>query len=70
MSFKISTTLLTMSCCTALGLSYCPQVQASSPNQNAQAVQQVKKVTGHVVDADGPIIGIVSWRKAIRRTGL
>ena len=69
MSFKISTTLLTMSCCTALGLSYCPQVQASSPNQNAQAVQQVKKVTGHVVDADGPIIGASVVEKGNPKNG-
>ena len=69
MSFKISTTLLTMSCCTALGLSYCPQVQASSPNLNSQAVQQVKKITGHVVDADGPIIGASVVEKGNPKNG-
>lgn len=69
MSFKISTTLLTMSCCTALGLSYCPQAQATSPNLSAQAVQQVRKVSGHVVDADGPIIGASIVEKGNPKNG-
>lgn len=69
MSFKISTTLLTISCCTALGLSYCPQAQATSPNLSAQAVQQVRKVSGHVVDADGPIIGASIVEKGNPKNG-
>ena len=46
-----------MSACTTLGLAYSPKVFANTPSQAANAVQQAKKVTGNVSDAEGPIIG-------------
>lgn len=55
-----------MGACLAMGGAYAPNAFAASPNQTVQAVQQSKKVTGHVVDADGPIIGasVVEKRKS------
>lgn len=41
----------------SLGLSYTTEAWAASPSQNVNAVQQAKKVTGSVSDAEGPIIG-------------
>lgn len=40
-----------------LGLSYTTEAWAASPSQSVNAVQQAKKVTGNVSDAEGPIIG-------------
>ena len=53
MNFNLNKTMLLMGACTALGLAYSPCVHAASPSLMAQAVQQAKKVTGHVVDVDG-----------------
>lgn len=36
---------------------YSPRLMAASPEQAIEAVQQTKKVTGRVVDSQGPIIG-------------
>lgn len=41
----------------SLGLSYTTEAWAASPSQSVNAVQQAKKVTGSVSDAEGPIIG-------------
>ena len=41
----------------ALGMSYSAQALATPPYQTVDAVQQAKKVTGNVSDAEGPIIG-------------
>lgn len=41
----------------SLGLSYTTEAWAISPSQSVNAVQQAKKVTGNVSDAEGPIIG-------------
>ena len=41
----------------SLGLSYTTEALAASPSQSVNAVQQAKKVTGNVSDAEGPIIG-------------
>ena len=41
----------------SLGLSYTTEAWAASPSQSVNAVQQAKKVTGNVSDAEGPIIG-------------
>lgn len=46
-----------MGACVALGGAYSSNAYAASPNQPVQTVQQSKKVTGHIVDADGPVIG-------------
>lgn len=70
MNFNLNKTMLLMGACTALGLAYCPSVHAASPSLMAQAVQQAKKVTGHIVDADGPVIGASVVEKEIPRTVL
>ena len=41
----------------SLCLSYTTEAWAASPSQSVNAVQQAKKVTGNVSDAEGPIIG-------------
>jgi len=41
----------------ALGMSYSTQALATPPYQTVDAVQQAKKVSGNVSDAEGPIIG-------------
>lgn len=41
----------------SLDLSYTTEAWAASPSQSVNAVQQSKKVTGNVSDAEGPIIG-------------
>ena len=58
-----------MGACTALGLTYSPCVHAASPSLMAQAVQQAKKVTGHVVDVDGPVIGASVVEKGNPKNG-
>ena len=40
-----------------LGLSYTTEAYATHPNQTVNSVQQAKKVTGNVSDAEGPVIG-------------
>lgn len=46
-----------MGTCAALGMGYSTQAFATSPSQAVNAVQQSKKVTGNVVDSEGPVIG-------------
>ncbi len=41
----------------SLGLGYTTEAYAASPNQMANSVQQTKKVTGNVTDAEGPVVG-------------
>ncbi len=43
--------------CSILGTGYATQVFAASSKENVAAVQQTKKVTGRVSDANGPLIG-------------
>ncbi len=50
-------TMLLMGTCAALGMGYSTQAFATSPSQAVNAVQQSKKVTGNVVDSEGPVIG-------------
>lgn len=57
MNLNLRKTVLLMSACTALGLAYPPQVYADASIESVNAVQQAKKVTGTVSDAEGPIIG-------------
>lgn len=53
-----------MSAVTALGFSYSPEVFAASPEEAAQAVQQAtQKVSGTVVDDQGPVIGATIMEK-------
>lgn len=69
MNFNLNKTMLLMGACTALGLAYSPSVHAASPSLMAQAVQQAKKVTGHVVDVDGPVIGASVVEKGNPKNG-
>ena len=50
-------TMLLMSACTAFGLAYSPQAMAASPKPAVNAVQQGKKVSGHIADSEGPVVG-------------
>ena len=50
-------TMLLMSACTAFGLAYSPQAMAASPKPAINAVQQGKKVSGHIADSEGPVVG-------------
>ncbi|MDY6265590.1 MAG: TonB-dependent receptor [Prevotella sp.] len=69
MDLKFRKTALMMGACLAMGGAYAPNAFAASPNQTVQAVQQSKKVTGHVVDADGPIIGASVVEKGNPKNG-
>lgn len=57
MNLKFRKTALLVSVCASLGLVYSPEVYATSPLESANGIQQAKKVTGTVQDAQGPIIG-------------
>ena len=50
-------TMLLMGACATLGLSYSTNVLATPPYQTVNSVQQAKKVSGNVTDAEGPVIG-------------
>lgn len=69
MNFNLNKTMLLMGACTALGLAYSPNVHAVSPSLMAQAVQQAKKVSGHIVDAEGPVIGASVVEKGNPKNG-
>lgn len=69
MNFNLNKTMLLMGACTALGLAYSPSVHAASPSLMAQAVQQAKKVTGHIVDSEGPVIGASVVEKGNPKNG-
>lgn len=57
MHLKLRKTALLVGVCTILGLGNSPQLYAAS-SDNLEAVQQMKKITGTVVDATGePVIG-------------
>lgn len=69
MNFNLNKTMLLMGACTALGLAYSPSVHAASPSLMAQAVQQAKKVTGHIIDSEGPVIGASVVEKGNPKNG-
>ncbi|WP_028909315.1 SusC/RagA family TonB-linked outer membrane protein [Prevotella sp. AGR2160] len=69
MDLKIRKTALMMGACTALGLGYSPYVFAASPLQAVQTVQQSKQIKGHIVDADGPVIGASIVEKGNPKNG-
>ncbi len=69
MDLKFRKTALMMGACLAMGSAYSPKAFATLPNQTVQAVNQSKKVTGHVVDADGPIIGASVFEKGNPKNG-
>ncbi len=57
MEFNLRKTTLLVGLCSILGTGYATQVFAASSKENVAAVQQTKKVTGRVSDANGPLIG-------------
>ena len=57
MNLNLRKSVLLVGALASLGLSYTTEALATSPNQTVNAVQQAKKVTGSVSDAEGPIIG-------------
>ncbi len=60
MNFNLRKTVLLMSACAAVGFAY--PAYASS-EVAPQAIQQSKKVSGTVVDAEGPVIGATVLEK-------
>ena len=61
MDLNLKNAVMLISACTTLGFVYCPKMFAASPS--IQVVQQSKKVTGHVVDSEGPVIGATVMEK-------
>lgn len=57
MNLNLKKSMLLVGALASLGLSYTTEAWAASPSQSVNAVQQAKKVTGNVSDAEGPIIG-------------
>lgn len=65
MNLNLRKSVLLVGALASLGLSYTTEALATSPNQTVNAVQQAKKVTGNVSDAEGPIIGASVVERAI-----
>uniref|UniRef100_A0AB33J139 TonB-dependent receptor n=1 Tax=Prevotella sp. GTC17254 TaxID=3236794 RepID=A0AB33J139_9BACT len=63
MTLHFRKTALVMGACATLGLTYSPQALATLPNSSVNEVQQAKKVTGHIVDSQGPVIGATVLEK-------
>lgn len=63
MNLNLKSSVLLMGVCMAAGLTYSPAAFADIPTNAVQSVQQSKKVTGHVVDEYGPIIGATIMEK-------
>lgn len=57
MNLNLRKSVLLVGALASLGLSYTTEALATSPNSAVNSVQQSKKVTGNVSDAEGPIIG-------------
>lgn len=57
MNLNLRKSVLLVGALASLGLSYTTEALATSPNFAVNSVQQSKKVTGTVSDAEGPIIG-------------
>lgn len=57
MNLNLKKSVLLVGALASLGLSYTTEALATSPNFAVNSVQQSKKVTGTVSDAEGPIIG-------------
>jgi TonB-linked SusC/RagA family outer membrane protein len=57
MNLNLRKSVLLVGALASLGLSYTTEALATSPNFAVNSVQQSKKVTGNVSDAEGPIIG-------------
>lgn len=57
MDLEFRKQVLLMGLTAAVGMGYVPAVYAEAPSTALEAVQQAKKITGTVVDSEGPIIG-------------
>ena len=57
MNLNLRKSVLLVGALASLGMSYTTEALATSPNFAVNSVQQSKKVTGNVSDAEGPIIG-------------
>ncbi len=57
MNLNLRKSVLLVGALASVGLSYTTEALATSPNFAVNSVQQSKKVTGNVSDAEGPIIG-------------
>ena len=57
MSLNLKKSMLLVGALATLGMSYTTSALAAPPYESVNSVQQAKKITGNVVDADGPIIG-------------
>jgi len=57
MNLNLKKSMLLVGALATLGLSYTTEAYATHPNQTVNSVQQAKKVTGNVSDAEGPVIG-------------
>lgn len=57
MNLNLRKSVLLVGALASLGLSYTTEALATSPNFAVNSVQQFKKVTGNVSDAEDPIIG-------------
>ena len=57
MNLNLKKSMLLVGALASLGLSYSTEALATPPYQTVNAVQQAKKVSGNVSDAEGPIIG-------------
>lgn len=64
MNLNLRKSVLLVGALASLGLSYTTEALATSPNFAVNSVQQSKKVTGNVSDAEGPIIGASVVEKA------
>ena len=56
MNMNLKATTVAMGLCSAIGL-YSPEMQAAESMTPPSAVQQAKKITGNICDAQGPLIG-------------
>lgn len=63
MNLNFRRTALLVGICSAVSLTYTPQLFAASVDA-IDAVQQAKKITGTVTDAMGPVIGANVLEKA------
>ena len=63
MDLEFRKQVLLMGLTAVVGMGYVPAVYAEAPSTALEAVQQAKKITGTVVDSEGPIIGATVMEK-------
>ena len=57
MNLNLKKSVLLVGALASFGMSYATEALATPPYQTVNSVQQAKKVTGNVSDAEGPVIG-------------